>query len=63
VKGSEAQMMIEFIERSPNVYPHCEMYRFRGPNSNTYVQWVIDNFPNSGLQLPFNAFGKGYKVN
>lgn len=54
--------MSEFIERSPDTYPHCNQYAFRGPNSNTYAQWVLNQFPESGFSLPWNAFGKGFKA-
>ena len=59
-EGSVAQKMAEVIEHSPQTYPNCNYYRLRGPNSNTYVQWVLDQFSQSGLKLSWNAFGKGY---
>lgn len=40
----------------PAVY-HYKM--IQGPNSNTFAQWVIDQVPDCGLQLPFTAWGKG----
>lgn len=60
-EGSLAERMAEFIENSPQNYPYCGHYSYIGPNSNTYVQWVLDAFPESGLKLPWNAFGKGFK--
>lgn len=57
---SSAACMAEFVEASPHAYPFCFQYAFTGPNSNTYVQWVLDHFPESGLKLPWNAFGKSY---
>jgi hypothetical protein len=59
-EGSLAQQMAERIESSPQTYPYCNTYSLKGPNSNTYVQWVLNQFPNSGLKLPWNAFGKSY---
>jgi hypothetical protein len=59
--GSLAERMAAFIGRSPETYRHCRQYRLRGPNSNTYAQWVLDAFPDSGLRLPWNAFGKDFK--
>jgi hypothetical protein len=61
VEGSLAELMAECIEHSPQNYPYCENYAYTGPNSNTYVQWVLTQFPGSGLTLPWNAFGKGFK--
>lgn len=62
VKGEGAQKMIEFIESSPKIYPSIEKYALLGINSNTYVQWVIDHFPESKLTLPWNSPGKGVKL-
>jgi hypothetical protein len=43
-------------------YPYAKTYdMWRGPNSNTFAQWVIDQIPGCGLTLPWNAWGKGYK--
>ena len=57
-ENSTAKQIVEFVEKSEETYPHKENYSLLGPNSNTYVQWVLDNFPNSGLRLPWNSFGK-----
>ena len=43
-KGSLAESMVKFIEASPSHYPYCYNYSLLGPNSNTYTQWVINNF-------------------
>ncbi len=62
IEGDEksvAAQMAKFIEESHNNYPHKEKYSFIGPNSNTYVQWVLNHFPESNMYLPWNAFGKG----
>jgi hypothetical protein len=56
--GEDARRMIEIIEGAYTNYPHRNIYRLLGPNSNTYVQWVLDHFPNTALRLPWNAFGK-----
>ncbi|MEA2701872.1 MAG: hypothetical protein QOE22_581 [Candidatus Parcubacteria bacterium] len=60
-EGSLAARMIERIEGSYESYPYRDRYTLTGPNSNTYVQWLLDQFPESGLKLPWNAFGKGYR--
>ena len=56
---STAAQMAEFIENSPHTYPFKDTYSFVGPNSNTYVEWVLNNFPELNIHLPWNAFGKG----
>lgn len=60
--NSKAKELALFIEKNSSSYPLKDIYQFRGPNSNTYMQWVLDKFQNSGLKLPLNAFGKGYKI-
>jgi hypothetical protein len=61
VEGEIAQKMIDLIYDSPHTYTYSNKYRLWGPNSNTYVKWIIDNFPESGLKLPSNAYGKDFK--
>ncbi|MES2007180.1 MAG: DUF3750 domain-containing protein [Patescibacteria group bacterium] len=60
-EGSVAQRMADFIEASKETYPHLHTYSLLGPNSNTYVQWVLDAFPEVKAKLPWNAFGKNFK--
>jgi hypothetical protein len=62
VEGELAEHMVQFIEASPQTYPYCYHYSLFGPNSNTYAQWVLDRFPECGLSLPWNSFGKSYKI-
>ena len=61
IEGETAKRMIEFIERSPTTYPYRYKYFLSGPNSNTYVQWVLNNFPEFKAKLPYNSFGKNYR--
>lgn len=60
-ENSLASKMYYFIENSKDNYPYCNRYHLLGPNSNTYAQMVLDNFPECGLTLPVNAVGKGFK--
>lgn len=61
-QGSIAEQMIKFIEKRAKEYPFRNEYKiYPGPNSNTFVQWILNHFPNSGLKLPWNAFGKDYR--
>ncbi len=52
--------LAQTIEKSPIIYPynHCYCY-FPGPNSNTYVQWIL-NQTNCDHRLSFKAIGKYY---
>lgn len=54
--------IISFIKDSPNNYPYLNEYKLMGPNSNTYIQWVINKFPILKFKLPQNAFGKDYII-
>tara|TARA_B100001167_G_C16584516_1_gene218506 strand:- start:82 stop:522 length:441 start_codon:yes stop_codon:yes gene_type:complete len=64
-KGKEnslAHKIHDFIESESKHYPYLYNYRFYpGPNNNTYVQWVIDHFPELKLTLPWSCIGKDYK--
>lgn len=57
-ENSSVAQMTEFIEQSNENYPYTHKYSLVGPNSNTYVQWVLNRFPQSNMHLPWNAFGK-----
>ncbi len=40
--GEAAAYLTDRIRKSPENYPWCSKYRYwPGPNSNTYVQWVL----------------------
>ncbi|HOX41028.1 MAG TPA: DUF3750 domain-containing protein [bacterium] len=63
IEGDEhsiTEKMIDVIENSKNTYPYLDCYNLLGPNSNTYVQWVLNQFPEFPAKLPENAFGKNY---
>lgn len=53
--------IIEFIESSDKIYPYRDVYSFFGPNSNTYVQWVLNKFPEFKVKLSWNFMGKEFK--
>jgi len=61
-EGSAAGETFNFIARSKDRYPHRNAYALWGPNSDTYVQWVLDHSPDFHVALPWNGFGKKYKV-
>lgn len=60
VDGELAQQMATFIENTPTTYPYNDKYSVLRPNSNTYIQWVLNHFPEASITLPWNAFGRGY---
>lgn len=60
-ESSVARKMADFIENSKDTYPYCDKYSLIGLNSNTYAQWILNNFPESNIKLPWNCFGKNSK--
>jgi hypothetical protein len=60
-EGSLAAQLVECIEASPATYPYTNSYNLLGPNSNTYAEWILRQSPQSGLSLPWNAYGKDWK--
>ena len=58
--GQLAARLAKIIENSPETYPYNYCYRyFPGPNSNTYVQWVL-NQADSNYRLSVKGIGKHY---
>ena len=56
--GNQAVELAERIRASLTEYPWCDRYRYwPGPNSNTYVQWLLG----ARLRLPWQAIGRGYR--
>lgn len=60
-ENSTAFKVIEFIEDSTNTYSYCNKYGMLGPNSNTYLQNVLNKFHEFHMKLPWNFIGKGFK--
>jgi hypothetical protein len=59
---SQAQRIVDFIEYQSPHYPYKDIYKFfPGPNSNTYIGWILKEFPTIEIKLPWNAFGKNFK--
>jgi hypothetical protein len=59
--GSLAKRMADFIDESVTAYPYKDRYALLGPNSNTYIGWILEHFPESGMRLPWTAIGKGFR--
>lgn len=62
-ENSVAHKMHKFFEEGTvKRYPYINTYNMtKGPNSNTFTQWVVDQFPDARLKLPMSAWGKNYK--
>ncbi len=57
-RGEDAAR-IAAVLRTIDAYPYCETYRYwPGPNSNTFVAWVLRQ---AGIQHPLDPRGLGRK--
>lgn len=63
LRGAEAEQAITRIESLLASYPYRrgEQYRaWPGPNSNTFVAWIVRHTPALAVGLPSTALGKDY---
>jgi len=59
--GAEAEKLIPQIYAAITKYPYPKKYQaYPGPNSNTFVSWVIRSIPTLKISLPNNAIGKDW---
>lgn len=59
--GPAAEAAIDRIEALLPAYPYRDVYRtWPGPNSNTFVAWLIRQVPELDATLPATAIGKDY---
>ncbi len=60
-RGKGVDAMIDAVEKAAQTYPWPSIYKaFPGPNSNTFIAWVINEVPSIDVDLPFSAIGSGY---
>lgn len=63
VKGAKAELLIPKIEGAIAAYPYAEPGGYTiwpGPNSNTFVAYVLRTVPELGAVLPPHAVGRDY---
>jgi hypothetical protein len=61
LRGSGAADAISKVEAAAASYPYADTYRvWPGPNSNTFVAYVLRNVPELRADLPPTAIGKDY---
>ncbi len=61
VRGPGVEALIERIEAAVKQYPYADSYRvWPGPNSNTFVAFVLREVPELRVDLPPTAIGKDY---
>jgi hypothetical protein len=61
LRGPEAEKMIPQIKQAAKNYPYQNFYRlYPGPNSNTFIAYVIRHTPGITVELPPHAIGKDW---
>lgn len=61
LSGKEAETIIPKIYEAIKIYPYKDYYRaYPGPNSNTFISFVIRQIPELKVALPNNAIGKDW---
>mgnify|MGYP006267944647 CR=1 FL=1 len=61
-QNSQAQQLLRFIVKHAEDYPFRFYYRYRGPNSNSFISWVLSHFPDQPFSLRASAIGQHYPV-
>lgn len=60
-RGDKASFIIKKLEKLINNYPFKDHYRvYPGPNSNTFISYLIRNIEEIDCELPPTAIGKDY---
>ncbi|GHD06256.1 DUF3750 domain-containing protein [Tianweitania populi] len=63
VTGRQAEALIPRVEAAVNAYPYSragDYVVWPGPNSNSFVAWVLRQVPEIGARMPPNATGRDY---
>lgn len=62
-EGECARRLSRILAESARTYPHFDRYLYwPGPNSNTYVQWILDRLPGKTVRLPERAIGSRFFI-
>lgn len=61
IKGPAAAALIPQVAQAARDYPYANEYvMWPGPNSNSFTEWIAQEIPELGLDLPFKAIGKNW---
>ena len=61
IRGSEADKAIDHVKKLIKSYPKGGVYRvWPGPNSNTFVDYIIRNTKEFSVELPPHSVGKDF---
>ncbi|MBM5782149.1 MAG: DUF3750 domain-containing protein [Pelagibacterales bacterium] len=59
--GEKAEKIIPKIYQATKTYPYQKFYRaYPGPNSNTFISYIVRQIPEIKISLPNNAIGKDW---
>ena len=62
-RGDIAAEVADSIDEVIKHYPYQDRYRaWPGPNSNTFIAWLGQQYPRLALDLPSTAIGKDYRA-
>lgn len=62
VVGKEAAELMPMIIRAVRKYPYAKRYAaWPGPNSNTFISFLLREVPTLNFAMPFNALGANYR--
>lgn len=63
VAGASAEPLIGEIQKAAQSYPYPDKYTMLpGPNSNSFIQWILLEVPEIGFSLPMKAIGKSWMI-
>ena len=61
IRGAKAETAIQKIKQAAENYPYQNSYRVMpGPNSNTFISYLLRKTPELGVELPPHAMGKDW---
>lgn len=61
IRGQEAEKLVPLIAKAAKDYPFSKEYHYwPGPNSNTFVAYIVRTVPGLQLAMPSNAVGKDF---
>lgn len=61
LRGQAAEQAIPKIHKAALAYPYPDAYRaYPGPNSNTFISFILRQVPELGIELPPTAIGKDW---
>ena len=60
-RGAKAGLIIDKLPKLLEIYPFKDQYRvWPGPNSNTFIAYLLRNIEEIDIELPAHAIGKDY---